>query len=183
MPIRTAPSLLTTCAYCAGNQLASNDDACGFQSAITFTAPDDGDIKLIMTAFSSFGQCHISTCGGLLDDVYPLVLGPMEEEMETETTETELEDSDRRQLQEEGCPNTNTQYGTSSAPTTVGALTTLSSCMYGGEVCQIPPLAPPPPAHHTWPSVRPPSRLAVPPRHRLGGGLRVHGRNLRGHRL
>ena len=31
------------------------------------------------------------------------------------------------------CPNNNTQYGTSNAPTTVGVLTTLSSCMYGGE--------------------------------------------------
>ena len=31
------------------------------------------------------------------------------------------------------CPNNNSQYGTSNAPTTVGVLTTLSSCMYGGE--------------------------------------------------
>ena len=31
------------------------------------------------------------------------------------------------------CPNNNTQYGSSSAPTTVGAPTVLSYCMYGGE--------------------------------------------------
>jgi len=31
------------------------------------------------------------------------------------------------------CPNNNTQYGTSSAPTTVGVAVTLSTCMYGGE--------------------------------------------------
>ena len=31
------------------------------------------------------------------------------------------------------CPNNNSQYGTSNAPTTVGVLTTLSTCMYGGE--------------------------------------------------
>ena len=31
------------------------------------------------------------------------------------------------------CPNTNTQFGTSNAPTAVGTLTTLSTCMYGGE--------------------------------------------------
>jgi len=31
------------------------------------------------------------------------------------------------------CPNNNVQYGTSNAPTTVGVLTTLSTCMYGGE--------------------------------------------------
>ena len=31
------------------------------------------------------------------------------------------------------CSNSNIQYGTSNAPTTVGSLTTLSSCMYGGE--------------------------------------------------
>ena len=31
------------------------------------------------------------------------------------------------------CSNTNYQYGTSNAPSTVGSLTTLSSCMYGGE--------------------------------------------------
>ena len=31
------------------------------------------------------------------------------------------------------CPNNNSQYGTSNAPSTVGVLTTLSSCMYGGE--------------------------------------------------
>ena len=31
------------------------------------------------------------------------------------------------------CPNNNTQYGTSNAPTTVGVLTNLSTCMYGGE--------------------------------------------------
>ena len=31
------------------------------------------------------------------------------------------------------CPNNNSQFGTSNAPSTVGVLTTLSSCMYGGE--------------------------------------------------
>ncbi|MFL2571050.1 MAG: T9SS type A sorting domain-containing protein [Parvicellaceae bacterium] len=31
------------------------------------------------------------------------------------------------------CPNTNNQFGTSNAPTSVGTLTTLSTCMYGGE--------------------------------------------------
>ena len=31
------------------------------------------------------------------------------------------------------CSNTNTQYGSSNAPSTVGVLTTLSTCMYGGE--------------------------------------------------
>ena len=31
------------------------------------------------------------------------------------------------------CSNSNIQYGTSNAPTTVGSLTTLSTCMYGGE--------------------------------------------------
>ena len=31
------------------------------------------------------------------------------------------------------CPNNNYQYGTSNAPSTVGALTTFSTCMYGGE--------------------------------------------------
>ncbi|MAR66476.1 MAG: hypothetical protein CL833_04400 [Crocinitomicaceae bacterium] len=31
------------------------------------------------------------------------------------------------------CPNNNIQFGTSSAPTTVGVTTTLSFCLYGGE--------------------------------------------------
>jgi hypothetical protein len=31
------------------------------------------------------------------------------------------------------CPNNNTQYGTSNAPTTIGTTVTLSTCMYGGE--------------------------------------------------
>ena len=31
------------------------------------------------------------------------------------------------------CPNNNTQFGTSSAPVTVGQLVTLSTCIYGGE--------------------------------------------------
>ena len=31
------------------------------------------------------------------------------------------------------CPNNNTQYGSSSAPTVVGATVVLSYCMYGGE--------------------------------------------------
>lgn len=31
------------------------------------------------------------------------------------------------------CSNTNTQYGSSAAPSTVGVTTVLSSCMYGGE--------------------------------------------------
>jgi len=37
------------------------------------------------------------------------------------------------QAAEAQCPNNNSQYGTSNAPSTVGVLTTLSSCMYGGE--------------------------------------------------
>ncbi|HHZ64703.1 MAG TPA: hypothetical protein EYN51_04260 [Flavobacteriales bacterium] len=31
------------------------------------------------------------------------------------------------------CPNNNTQYGSSAAPTTVGVTVVLSYCMYGGE--------------------------------------------------
>ena len=31
------------------------------------------------------------------------------------------------------CSNSNTQYGSSNAPTSVGVLTTLTSCLYGGE--------------------------------------------------
>ena len=31
------------------------------------------------------------------------------------------------------CPNNNTQFGTSNAPNAVGVLTTLSTCLYGGE--------------------------------------------------
>lgn len=31
------------------------------------------------------------------------------------------------------CPNNNTQYGSSSAPSQVGVTTTLSNCLYGGE--------------------------------------------------
>jgi len=37
------------------------------------------------------------------------------------------------QAAEAQCPNNNSQFGTSNAPSTVGVLTTLSSCMYGGE--------------------------------------------------
>ena len=31
------------------------------------------------------------------------------------------------------CPNNNTSFGTSTAPSSVGVLTTLTSCLYGGE--------------------------------------------------
>ena len=37
------------------------------------------------------------------------------------------------QLNYAQCPNNNTQYLTSNAPTVVGSTVTLSTCMYGGE--------------------------------------------------